>query len=54
MSFDEYMQCVREVATREGFRSDFYVGEDSIFRELHRSGIPAEFAIGEALAAEDF
>lgn len=31
-----------------------YAGEDGIFRQLFESGVPPEFAIGEALAAEDY
>jgi hypothetical protein len=66
MTFESWLAKVDEIGIREGvFDSPAarflcpgtlprrpYAGRDGIFFELFESGVPAELAIGEALAAD--
>jgi hypothetical protein len=52
-AFEAYCDEVTRLAKQDGFRSDIYRGDDGIFRQLFDSGVPAKFAMQEALVEQD-
>jgi hypothetical protein len=51
--FHDWCHAVREQCHKDGFRDDIYTGADGILFELFREGVLPQFAIQEALSAED-